>query len=655
MSQIIELSNGHELEFPDEMSDEQIHAAIQKEYPAKKPSKVWSGEKGLPLNMFGMEAGGTPEENRQTVENLKNPQYWKDIPKGVAQGVANIPSDVGNIPIKTGNWLNNTNAPEFPRFDFAPHTAGTKAGEFLSQFAPLGAAAKAAGPLGEGIKAAGQVMGKAGLNTASKIIAPAQKAKGLIGDLAAGAKTTISQAKGKEIPELERQVAEAQKAHELAMAQAEQAKGYANIETGVGDENRARYKLHGKKEELAALENPEESTLPIQNTVESGRNLQHATEAHQQALSQANGAEQAISTHLNKGAAHDVRVAADVDKVLGAEKKAIGDQFNQVEKSLADKKVVIENPQKAHEIMDELRDYFKKANPEELASLKGTSITHLMSQKDDQVLSALDFMKAIRSIRAHSSDARKLAYSRGLNQADREAAMARYDYLDNVADKMSDILETHIGPEDATKLKEASKAWRERVVPLYKNRIYQNIHYKQQMPANIMNSLRGNDKGNMIIKEAIKSNPETLRNVVGQRFAAKPHELHQPGEITNEYLSKMPELQDLLGQHRQALSRIEPAENAVTQAKAGVEVATKKQKLQNEVETLEKHIKELEKASKNKKQTLKEKVRIENQIKDAKEKRDEARWKIGKILTYGGIGGLVTHYSHIGRLMGSKD
>ena len=36
MTQTIELSNGDKLEFPDEMTDDQIHGAIQKEYGSQK-------------------------------------------------------------------------------------------------------------------------------------------------------------------------------------------------------------------------------------------------------------------------------------------------------------------------------------------------------------------------------------------------------------------------------------------------------------------------------------------------------------------------------------------------------------------------------------------------------------------------------------------
>jgi chromosome segregation ATPase len=315
--------------------------------------------------------------------------------------------------------------------------------------------------------------------------------------------------------------------------------------------------------------------------------------------------------------------------------------------------------------MDELREYFKKANPEELASLKGSSITHLMSQKDDQVLSALDFMKAVRSIRAHSADARKLAYSRGLNQADREAAMARYDYLDNVADKMSDILEQGIGKEDAARLKEASTAWRERVVPLYKNRIYQNIHYDQKMPSNIINSLRGNNKGNLIIKEAIKNNPETLKNVVGQRFAHKPHELQNAGELAQEYMGQMPELQQMVEQHQGAQRAAERSKQAFDQAeKAHAEITKreadahrlvekqqeemakhveKKKKLQAEIDRLDKHIPLLKKAAERKNVSLQEHVKAQKEYDEAKSAKKKATHSLLKYAASAGslaIGGL---------------
>ena len=456
---------------------------------------------------------------------------------------------------------------------------------------------------------------------------------------------------------LEQKAAQAFAEQELAKSQEAQAKGFAGFETGAESEEAAQKKAQQKRAELAEMQPPEENTLPIQSSRESGDNLQRSQIAHENATNNVAQAEQQISQHLNKGAAHDVRVAADVDKVLTAEKKEIQDKFNAVERSLADKKVTIENPREAHEIMDELREYFKKANPEELAALKGSPITELMLHKDAKNISALDFMKSIRSIRGHSSDARKLAYSRGLNQADREAAMARYDYLDEVADKMSHILEKGIGKEDSALLKEASTAWRERVVPLYKNRLYQNIHYDQKMPSNIINSLRGNNKGNLIIKEAIKANPETLRNVVGQRFAHKPHELQSAGELAQEYIGQMPELQQMVEQHqgaqraversKQALGKAEKTHAEITkqevdahrqlekQHKEIIEHAEKKKKLQSEINNLDKHIPLLKKAAQRKDVTLKEHVRAQKEYDEAREAKKKAVMSLWK---YAGTG-----------------
>ena len=215
---------------------------------------------------------------------------------------------------------------------------------------------------------------------------------------------------------------------------------------------------------------------------------------------------------------------------------------------------------------------------------------------------------------------------------------------------MGTILEQHIGTEDSAILKRANTGWRERVVPLYRNRIYQNIHYKQQMPANIIQSLRGNEKGNQIIKDVIQKDPELLKNVIGQRYAAKPHELHNAGELAQEYLDKMPELQDLLMNHKEKLTNMQPAketlEAAETQHARNLaqekqadkiienqkqktdEYNKKKTKLENEINELNRHIKNLQESASRRNISLEKKVKAEKELAIAKEKMKKARRKL---------------------------
>ena len=637
MSQIIELSNGHELEFPDGMSDEQMHAAIQKEYPA--PSKQWT-----PGHNFFQKEGQEGEEAQKQFKGLGSylakPSTWGNIALGAAKGFGNLPSDTANLAIGAGNWLNNTNAPYVPE-PFDIKNEAQQAGSYASGFLPV---VGAAGKTGEILS---------GLMPTLKRTSETGKTQGILSQLMSGTKNTISEARGKEIPELERQVTEAQKAHELAMAQEEQAKGYANIETGVGDENRARYKLHGKQRELEELEQPEASNLPVQSSVESGNNQQRATEAHQQALNQANEAEHAVSQHLNRGAAHGLRVGTHVKEVVKDTENTLKRDYKKFAEEVAVHPVEMPKISKIN---------IKNPVLKNLREIAPSSADNLGEQ-------ALIKYKDFRNERFNLRQQLKSGKLSAQEADDISKALTATQKIENEAKSAlvkafgEDFVKLNSGYSDFYKLRG--------------NTTVRQAVKHGKIKGNLIEKFSGSEEGQDLLRDIIRRNPEMMKNVVGQQYANRPHELHDVGELAQEYIGQMPELQQLLGRHWQAVSRVHPAENAMSQAQeihrnvisaenkahesvakkqnAAVETAAKRKKLQGEIDNLDKHIKELEKSSKNKKRTLKEKVIIENQIKEAKEKRDEARWKIGKILTYGGIGGLVTHYSNIGRLSGSKD
>ena len=122
----------------------------------------------LPKGIFGLEENiGKNAGNYLKETGTK--QFWKDVPKGIVSGVANLPQDILNLPIQAGNYLNKTNAPMIPRWKIAPESMGAQTGEVLSNLLPSGAGlAKFGGTLAEGIGQAGKVLGKGTLKGASE-------------------------------------------------------------------------------------------------------------------------------------------------------------------------------------------------------------------------------------------------------------------------------------------------------------------------------------------------------------------------------------------------------------------------------------------------------------------------------------------------------
>ena len=184
-----------------------------------------------------------------------------------------------------------------------------------------------------------------------------------------------------------------------------------------------------------------------------------------------------------------------------------------------------------------------------------------------------------------------------------------------------------------------------------------------------MRKLRGTDPGDVLMRNMIRGNPELLRNVIGQEFSDNPAALHNAGNLEAEYTSQMPELQQLLGQHRNHQQALEHANEALQQSQAehaaivaneqkafrlaenerlaSEKAASKKEALQDKVELLDRHIEELTKASKRKDVSLEQHMKDKQALDKAKKERINARaaltalvapypgYKLGKFL-FGG-------------------
>lgn len=73
--------------------------------------------------------------------------------------------------------------------------------------------------------------------------------------------------------------------------------------------------------------------------------------------------------------------------------------------------------------------------------------------------------------------------------------------------------------------------------------------------------------GTQILNEIIKGDPELLQNVVGERFAHKPEALHQWDEAAHNFTQHMPELMEMRTKHFESKQAEAQAKQALEQAK----------------------------------------------------------------------------------------
>ncbi len=161
--------NGITHEFPDEATPEMMSRALglsgNNEPSIPEPYHTFLGDipKNAVLPTISDRLAQQKEISSEFRKQMVNPQAGKQFLTGAAQGIANLPQDILNLPIMAGNYLNNTHAPTIPRWNFSGDTSPARAGEMLSSLLPLpGAVSKLAPAVGEVAKAVGETAKSAG-------------------------------------------------------------------------------------------------------------------------------------------------------------------------------------------------------------------------------------------------------------------------------------------------------------------------------------------------------------------------------------------------------------------------------------------------------------------------------------------------------------
>lgn len=555
-------------------------------------------------------------------KQLVNPQAGKEFLIGGLQGLSNLPIDISNLAIKGGNWLNSRSAepiPEIPRFNFAPKTVASRTGDILSGLIPLPSAITKLGPA---FAAVANASGK-------KVISPLKIFQGLgrknIKQLSTAEQAALEEAK-------------------LASAQTAQSEGYSKYETGMTNPSAMRRAALQKSEAASLIPENTQENLPILSSQKSAEELSNAQQLHENSLKQLSDIENNMSEHLNKGASHDTRVAKQLFAVHDAERKELNKGYDNLTEDLSQKHVAVDNTEKIQHLNGQLMTLLKKDfqhTPE------SNEIVNEIEQLKNmpQVFRADKYLTMIRSAKDFARHAREKAFSPNMNAAERQEWEHSYNNLDKMIEEMEDNFENSISKDDSRKLKKLNTAWRTRVKPLQRNSTYQTIRFRGRINGNIMNTLRGTDPGDVIMRQTIKNNPEIAKNVVGQEFSKNPEKLHQAGELEQEYLDNMPQLQQMLAKHKQISESIPFHENLVKNAEKNhlnvikqeknahdvvasrqqesIKNTNKKAQLTKEVDDLNKHIKLLEESKNKKKVSLEKHVKIEKELYNAKKIRSK--------------------------------
>lgn len=348
--------------------------------------------------------------------------------------------------------------------------------------------------------------------------------------------------------------------------------------------------------------------------------------------------EAAISRHLGEGNAHRKRVAEKLNPILETRQAEIGEGYDNYIEGLKDQHVTLSNPREAKEITHDIHQLLKQGDTssKEMANL--TNELDKLGKAD--IMPADKFVSAYRSLRRMAQKTRSSAYGKTSQEFDRLIEAA--DSMDADVGKMKQIIDSGLGEENLQELNRLNHRYATEVAPLFKNKFYQYMQANNKAPTNMIEQLTNEPyvkstnpnkvTGTQILNEIIKSDPELLQNVIGERFASKPESLHEWDEAAHGFIKHMPELRRLRGKHfesrqAEAESRLD-LERAKQQHQAQKERAADKDKEAVKA-AREKNVKASEEA---KEQTRQKKAAAhkENQTKQQEHETKAKHFKIQK-------------------------
>lgn len=328
-----------------------------------------------------------------------------------------------------------------------------------------------------------------------------------------------------------------------------------------------------------------ENILPMEGEIE-------AREAVPQAEQSTEAARNETATYLNHGKEHDVHAARELVKEANKEKMIGSRMYRELENNIADKNVQVPRTPDVKQIEKTIAKLAKdsKTDVSQFETLKNMMIEQ-QSQGHD-IIPAIDFWNNWKATKAAAEEARRMGYKEAATASERDMQphwREQAEKLQELADQQADILKEHIGDDDASLLENANEHWKKRVIPLQKNKSLWQAQPRNRGridSADMIREFRGDAPGNQLIREFAKRNPELAKNMLGQRYAKKPHDLiSDVNEGAQQYVDALPDLQSLVkrmqesAEHQQrATQRTDELQDRVKSVKESLSKEAKQQK-----------------------------------------------------------------------------
>lgn len=224
---------------------------------------------------------------------------------------------------------------------------------------------------------------------------------------------------------------------------------------------------------------------------------------------------------------------------------------------------------------------------------------------------ANDFVKQWKETKQAASRARRKGFQEG--GQDQAYWQDQAASLKELADKQLQILEHHLPKNYYDKLINADKLWKQEVAPFYGNKIYEQVKKLGRIDvSNIPKELRGSGMGQEKMLELFLENPKLTRLALAHSHAKNPEGLLTAEPHEQAFIERLPSLQGMMERLKGHNRNIEIAKAQHKMAQA------------NRARTEEGHD-ELVKQQVQRQKAVKERAKLDNEIKELVLKRKTLR------------------------------
>ena len=331
--------------------------------------------------------------------------------------------------------------------------------------------------------------------------------------------------------------------------------------------------------------------------------------------------------NLNIGADHHIRATEAIKNRINSIQNYWSDSYGNLVSKLKDSK--FEMPKEELAKLDDMAHIKKLVQEGKFAdTTKGVRINETTPQVEhspaltelfekaptSQDINAGDFLSKYKDFRNGLYDMRQI------RKTTRDEGLRRQMHTDikkaeEVESNIKDVLHKGLG-EHAPEFQRVNEGYSKHVFPLRRNKIVKSLFNKDHpgllSDTNMIKQFSGQGESQTLLREIAKQDPEIVRNILGQRYKAKPSQFHNPDEGLREYIDEIPQIKGQITAKEEALNELSKRKDI-----------NLKQKIE-----AENKLSEIRKAKKQ--AALKEKMEAENKLFEIKKSKKKAR-KIVKV------------------------